>query len=203
MDEKVFVYLYLIGMLGTYAVRISGVLTAARGTKKEDVLSAKEKVRNEGVLISVIMMMWFLSSQVLPILYAATRWLDFAEISRPILLGFLGFAVLIFSNWLLWKAHSDLGRNWSSTVQIKSEQTLVTQGIYQYLRHPIYTAHILWGIAQAMMVPNWLAGWLTLPLILLVFAIRIPNEENTMIEQFGDEYRGYMKTTGGIIPKIR
>ena len=203
MNQKVFVYLYLIGMMGTYAVRLSGVLTAARGTKKEDVLSAKEKVRKEGVLISVIMMLRFFSSQVLPILYAATRWLDFAEITRPDLLGYVGFAVLIFSNWLLWRSHSDLGRNWSSTVQIKSEQSLVAQGIYQYLRHPIYTAHILWGIAQAMMLPNWLAGWLTLPLILVVFALRIPNEEKTMIEQFGDEYREYMRSTGGIIPKFR
>lgn len=171
MNEKVFVYLYLIGMLGTYAVRFSGVMTAARGTKKEDVLSAKEKVRNEGVLISIIMLLWFLSSQVLPIVNAATHWLDFANITRPDLLGYAGFVVLVFSNWLLWKPHSDLGRNWSSTVQIKSEQSLVTQGIYRFLRHPIYTAHILWAIAQAMMVPNWLAGWLTLPLILLVFAI--------------------------------
>lgn len=166
MDQKVFAYLYLIGMLGIYAIRMSGVLTAAKGTKKEDVLSAKEKVRNEGILISVIMILWFFSSQILPILYATTRWLDFADIWRPNLLGFACFAVLIFSNWMLWKAHSDLGRNWSSTVQIKSEQSLVTQGIYQYLRHPIYTAHILWAIAQAMMLPNWLAGWLTLPLIL-------------------------------------
>lgn len=195
--------LYLIGMLGTYAVRMTGMLTAASGSKKEDVLSAKEKVRNEGVLISVIMLLWFLTSQILPILYAATRWLDFADITRPDLLGYAGFAVLIFSIWLLWRAHSDLGRNWSSTVQIKSEQSLVTQGVYRYLRHPIYTAHILWGIAQAMLLPNWLAGWLALPLILLVFAIRIPNEEKTMIARFGDDYRAYMASTGGIIPRFR
>ena len=36
---------------------------------------------------------------------------------------------------------------WSSTIQIKTDQTLVTQGIYKTIRHPIYTAHILWGLA--------------------------------------------------------
>jgi protein-S-isoprenylcysteine O-methyltransferase Ste14 len=78
----------------------------------------------------------------------------------------------------------------------------VTQGIYQYLRHPIYTAHILWGLAQAMMLPNWLVGWLSLPLIILVFMLRIPNEERMMMEQFGEEYRRYMEKTGGLFPKI-
>jgi protein-S-isoprenylcysteine O-methyltransferase Ste14 len=148
------------------------------------------------------MMLWFLSSQVLPILYVLTGWFDFAEITRPDWLGYAGFAVLIFGNWMLWKAHKDLGRHWSSTVQIKSEQALVTQGIYQVLRHPIYTAHILWGFAQALMLPNWLAGWLSLPLIVLVFVLRIPNEERMMIEQFGDDYRRYMEKTGGLFPKL-
>jgi protein-S-isoprenylcysteine O-methyltransferase Ste14 len=203
MNQQIFKYLYLIGMLGTYMVRASGVMTAARGAKKEDILTAKQKIQGEGILITIVMLLWFLSSQVLPILYTVTGWFSFAEISRPDWLGFTGFAILIFGNWMLWKAHKDLGRHWSSTVQIKSEQALVTQGIYQVLRHPIYTAHILWGLAQALMLPNWLAGWMSLPLIILVFVLRIPNEERMMVEQFGDEYRNYMENTGGLFPKIK
>ncbi len=203
MNQQIFKYLYLIGMLGTYMVRASGVMTAARGAKKEDILTAKQKIQGEGILITIVMLLWFLSSQVLPILYTVTGWFSFAEISRPDWLGFTGFAILIFGNWMLWKAHKDLGRHWSSTVQIKSEQALVTQGIYQILRHPIYTAHILWGLDQALMLPNWLAGWMSLPLIILVFVLRIPNEEKMMVEQFGDEYRNYMENTGGLFPKIK
>jgi protein-S-isoprenylcysteine O-methyltransferase Ste14 len=202
MNQQFFKYLYLIGMLGTYMVRVSGVMTAAKGAKKEDILSAKQKVQREGILITVIMMLWFVTSQVLPIIYALTDWFNFTELYRPDWLGYAGFAVLVFGNWLLWRAHKDLGRHWSSTVQIKSEQALVTQGIYQYLRHPIYTAHILWGLAQAMMLPNWLVGWLSLPLIILVFKLRIPNEERMMMEQFGEEYGRYMEKTGGLFPKI-
>lgn len=203
MNQQIFKYLYLIGMLGTYMVRVSGVMRASKGAKKEDHLTAKQKIRGEGILITIIMMLWFVSSQVLPILYTLTHWFVFADIHRPDWLGFTGFAVLVFGNWVLWKAHKDLGRHWSSTVQIKSKQALVTQGIYQYLRHPIYTAHILWALAQAMMLPNWLVGWASLPLIILVFALRIPNEERMMIEKFGDAYRRYMEKTGGLFPKIR
>ncbi|HUV16191.1 MAG TPA: isoprenylcysteine carboxylmethyltransferase family protein [Pelolinea sp.] len=56
---------------------------------------------------------------------------------------YTGFAILLFADCMLWKAHHDLGKHWSSTVQIKTDQTLVTQGIYKTIRHPIYTAHIL------------------------------------------------------------
>ncbi len=161
MNQVIFSYLYLIGMLGTYLVRISGVITASKETQKEDIMSPRDKVRNEGILITVTMLLWFVASQVLPILYILTNWFDFADIHRPNWIGFLGFAILVFADWLLWKSHHDLGYNWSSTVQIKSGQSLVTQGIYQYLRHPIYTAHILWGIAAgnaAAELVNGLAG---------------------------------------------
>lgn len=202
MDPRWFKYLYLAGALFTYVVRVSGVTESARHSKKEDMLSPKDKVKREGVLISVIMLFWFAASQVLPIFYTTTNAFAFAEISRPLWMGILGIVIFIFALWLLWRAHHDLGKNWSSTVQIKSEQALVTQGIYHFLRHPIYTAHILWGLAQAFMLPNWLAGWGGLLFIIPVFLIRIPNEEKTMVDQFGDAYVEYMKKVGGVFPKF-
>jgi protein-S-isoprenylcysteine O-methyltransferase Ste14 len=202
MDPLWFKYFYLAGVLFTYFVRISGVIETARHYKKEDNLSPKEKVKREGVLISVIMLFWFAASQVLPIFYTVTDAFAFAEISRPLWLGILGIVVFIFALWLLWRAHHDLGKNWSSTVQIRSEQALVTQGIYHYLRHPIYSAHILWGLAQALMLPNWLAGWGGLLFIIPVFLIRIPNEEKTMVDQFGEAYVQYMEKVGGVFPKL-
>jgi protein-S-isoprenylcysteine O-methyltransferase Ste14 len=202
VDPLWFKYFYLAGVLLTYFVRISGVIETARHSKKEDNLSPKEKVKREGVLISVIMLFWFAASQVLPIFYTATDAFAFAEISRPLWLGILGIVVFIFALWLLWQAHHDIGKNWSSTVQIRSEQALVTQGIYHYLRHPIYSAHILWGLAQALMLPNWLAGWGGLLFIILVFMIRIPNEEKTMVDQFGEAYVQYMEKVGGVFPRL-
>lgn len=203
MDSQWFKYLYLAGLIGTYIVRISGVTDTARHTKKEDVLSAKDKVKREGFLITIVMLLWFVSSQVLPIYYVFPNTFSFAEITRPFWLGILGIVILIFALWLLWRAHHDLGKNWSSTVQIKSEQKLVTEGIYSYIRHPIYSAHILWGIAQALMLPNWLAGWGGLLFIIPVFLIRIPNEEKTMVDQFGEMYTAYMKGVGGLFPRFK
>jgi len=203
MDPLWFKYFYLAGVLFTYLVRISRVAESARHSKKEDILSPKDKVKREGVLISVLMLFWFAASQVLPIIYTFKNAFFFAEITLPFWMGILGIVIFVFALWLLWQAHHDLGKNWSSTVQIRSEQALVTQGIYHFLRHPIYTAHILWGFAQALMLQNWLVGWGGLLFIIPVFLIRIPNEEKTMINQFGDAYVEYMKSVGGVFPKFK
>jgi len=41
-------------------------------------------------------------------------------------------------------------------------------------------------------------------LFITIFIItRIPKEEKTLLEQFGDEYRAYMKRTGRLLPRFR
>ena len=100
------------------------------------------------------------------------------------------------------RAHTDLDRNWSAVVQIKENQHLVTQGIYSSIRHPIYSAHLLWGLTQVLMVPNWLAGVPGFAAIVLIMILRIPHEERMLIGQFGDEYRQYMQQTGALLPRF-
>ncbi len=46
------------------------------------------------------------------------------------------------------------------------------------------------------------AGLSGLASALLVQLVRVPREEQMMIEHFGDEYRAYMQRTGGIIPRL-
>jgi protein-S-isoprenylcysteine O-methyltransferase Ste14 len=66
----------------------------------------------------------------------------------------------------------------------------------------MYAAFILFGVAQALLLPNWLAGGSALVAVAILCVIRIPNEEAMMCEFFGREYRNYMKRTGGVIPRL-
>ncbi len=104
--------------------------------------------------------------------------------------------------WLLWRSHYDLGRNWRVTTEIREGHTLVTSGIFRYIRHPMYSAHWLWGIAQVLLIHNWIAGLASLVIWLPVYLLRVRREENMMLEKFGEEYRLYMRQTGRIIPRI-
>jgi protein-S-isoprenylcysteine O-methyltransferase Ste14 len=138
-----------------------------------------------------------------PLFYLFTSWLDFADYDLPGWLGWVGTAVFAGALLLLWRSHADLGRNWSATLKVREGHTLVTAGIYRYMRHPMYSAHLLWAIAQALLIQNWLAGLALLVAFLPFCLIRIPREEEMMLENFGEQYRQYMNRTGRLIPRLR
>ena len=68
------------------------------------------------------------------------------------------------------------------------------------MRHPMYAAFWLWAIAQALLLPNWIAGPAGLVGFGTLFFLRIRREEEMMIEIFGDEYRSYMRRTWKVLP---
>ncbi|MFH1884734.1 MAG: protein-S-isoprenylcysteine O-methyltransferase [Planctomycetota bacterium] len=137
-----------------------------------------------------------------PLLYLFSPWLDFANYDLPGWLGCVGTVVFAMALFLLWRSHADLGRNWSATLQIRREHSLITDGIYRHIRHPMYAAHLLWAIAQVLLLENWLAGWAFLVISVPFYLLRVPKEEKMMLEQFGQEYRQYISRTGRIIPYL-
>jgi protein-S-isoprenylcysteine O-methyltransferase Ste14 len=139
----------------------------------------------------------------LPLCYLFTAWLDFADYQLPGWLGWTGTVVFVMSLLLLWRSHADLGQNWSAMLQIRQQHSLVTSGIYRYIRHPMYAAHLLWAVAQGMLLENWLAGWAFLVAFVPLYLIRVPKEEQMMLEQFGEQYRGYISLTGRVVPRFR
>lgn len=142
-------------------------------------------------------------AMLMPLLYIFSSALDFANYGLPDWVGWIGAGLFVLAIWLLWRSHADLGRNWTPTLGIRDEHTLVTQGIYGYIRHPMYAAHLVWGVAQVLMLPNWVAGYSLLVFALPQYLSRMGDEEQMMLEQFGQEYQDYVQRTGRIIPRLR
>ena len=147
-----------------------------------------------------------LGMQVIPLIYVFTHWLDFADYRLPawasLVSGLLGTATFAAALWLLWKSHVDLGRNFSPELKISEDHSLVTGGVYRHIRHPMYAAHGLWGIAQALLLQNWIAGLAFLAAFLPLYIVRVPREEQMMLKHFGEEYRSYTDRTGRVIPRL-
>lgn len=138
----------------------------------------------------------------IPLVYVFSSALDFADYSLPDWLGWVGTALFGFAIWLLWRTHVDLGRNWTPMLGIRDEHTLVTEGVFSYIRHPMYAAHMLWAIAQVLMLHNWIAGFSFLVIVIPHYLFRVNDEEQMMLDQFGEGYREYMQRTGRIIPLL-
>ena len=136
-----------------------------------------------------------------PLFAVFTPWLSFADYELPSWTAWPGGVVFAGAIVLLWRCHGDLGRNWSARLEIREGHTLVTAGIYRHIRHPMYTAHLLWGIAQALLIGNWIAGPAFLIFFVPLYLERAPREEAMLIERFGEEYREYARRTGGLWPR--
>jgi protein-S-isoprenylcysteine O-methyltransferase Ste14 len=105
-------------------------------------------------------------------------------------------------NWVFWRSHRDLGTNWSPTLEIREQHTLVTHGIYRRIRHPMYLSIWLLVIAQALILQNYIAGFSGLVPFALLYFLRVPKEERMMREEFGKAYDEYLLVTGRILPKF-
>lgn len=139
----------------------------------------------------------------LPFVYLFTPWLNFADYRLGSWAGWTGAASAAVGIWLLWRSHADLGRNWSDSLQLRQGHQLITSGIYRHIRHPMYAFGWLFGVAQALLLQDWLAGLSGLVSFALLYFLRVPREEQMMIDECGNEYQAYMKRAGRVIPRMK
>jgi protein-S-isoprenylcysteine O-methyltransferase Ste14 len=139
---------------------------------------------------------------IFPISYVAIHAFRFADYPFRPWQAWLGTAVLIAAMVLFRRTHSDLGRSWSVTLEVRERHRLITHGIYERLRHPMYAAFWLWAVAQALLLPNWVAGFAGIVGFGTLFFGRVGYEERMMLDKFGDEYRAYMGRTKRVVPGI-
>ncbi len=92
-----------------------------------------------------------------------------------------------------------LGESFSKTLTIQEDQELITSGPYSRIRHPIYTVFTFWFLSWVLITTHLLFA-ITWILWLCYIVIRIPQEEQMLLEQFGDAYREYMERTGRLLP---
>ena len=110
--------------------------------------------------------------------------------------------MFVVTLYLFYAVHRDLGRSWSVTLELRDKHALITHGVYRYVRHPMYSAFWMWAIAQALLLPNWLAGLSGIAGFGTLYFCRVRNEERMMQAAFGAEYEDYAARTKRIIPGI-
>jgi protein-S-isoprenylcysteine O-methyltransferase Ste14 len=114
----------------------------------------------------------------------------------------LGVSAYVLGLWLFHRSHADLGPAWSITLEIREEQRLVTHGVYRRIRHPMYLGLIAFGLGQALVLPNWIAGPSYLVAMVVITALRLGPEEGMLCEAFGDDYSAYAARTKRLIPFV-
>ena len=181
------------------ALVIEMIIRAPLNRKRKQEKMRESRVTTQEVFILLLLL---LGGFIMPILYAVTDWLDFANYSLPTWAGWLGVLLLAGGLFVFWRAHADLGLNWSPSLEIREKHELITRGIYGVIRHPMYASQWLVALAQPLLLQNWIAGFLNLLAFIPFYLLRVKAEEQLMVETFGPQYQEYMRRVGGILPKF-
>ncbi|HKC44298.1 MAG TPA: isoprenylcysteine carboxylmethyltransferase family protein [Burkholderiales bacterium] len=97
---------------------------------------------------------------------------------------------------------SRMGKNWRMAVTPGEEPQLVTDGLYAYIRHPIYALSILLMSCSVLVVP-------TIPMVvvatvhILLMIAKARNEERFLLDKLGVRYAAYRERTGAFFPPLR
>ncbi|KAH3766555.1 Protein-S-isoprenylcysteine O-methyltransferase [Pelomyxa schiedti] len=94
----------------------------------------------------------------------------------------------------MWATCQDTGN--------RRDHTLVTYGIYRYLRHPSYTGYFWWTVGLCILMGNPISVIVFPSVMWSTYRSRVKFEEETLQKMFGQEYTDYKKQTFIGIPLL-
>jgi protein-S-isoprenylcysteine O-methyltransferase Ste14 len=121
----------------------------------------------------------------------------------PNWLAGLGILIELIGMWLALGARIQLGFfSAGSPAGIGVERPIVRNGLYRFIRHPIYAGEFLVLFAW----PFEYGSPITLIAMIVggisILRRRIKDEETEMLAKYGDEYAGYLRETDAVIPNV-
>jgi protein-S-isoprenylcysteine O-methyltransferase Ste14 len=128
-------------------------------------------------------------------------WLSWSRLPLPDGLRWVGIVLGAIAVWSGYLAHRTLGVNYTATLKRREEQRLVIQGVYRWVRHPMYSSFFAVLATDFLLTANWLVGLLGVVYSLVIIE-RAGHEERILLESFGEEYRQYTLRTGRFFPRL-
>jgi protein-S-isoprenylcysteine O-methyltransferase Ste14 len=126
----------------------------------------------------------------------------FLPIWNSLPVALVGYFLLIIGGIFTIVGRYQIGKFGSGILVIEDDHKLMKTGIYKYLRHPIYAGGVIGSFASILIFRCLFFGTIGFLYNFFVLFVRLKQEEKLLIEEFGDEYEKYMKTSKRLIPFI-
>ncbi|MGZ8745571.1 MAG: methyltransferase family protein [Mycobacterium sp.] len=126
-----------------------------------------------------------------PLGFLHTPWI---QITGAVI-AVLGIATTVY-------AQLDMGDSWRIGVDKRETTTLVRTGVFGWVRNPIFTAMMTFGLGIALLTPN-LVGLVGFVLLVVTIELQVRAvEEPYLLATHGDAYRDYLAGVGRFVPGV-
>ncbi|MFT5891395.1 MAG: protein-S-isoprenylcysteine O-methyltransferase Ste14 [Dokdonia sp.] len=122
------------------------------------------------------------------------------QVALPNFISIIGITGAVVGCIILLTAVLQLNKNLSPFPSPKSGSQLIQNGLYKYIRHPIYTGILTLLSGYSLYATSGYKLLITL-LLLVLFIFKSSYEEKRLTLTF-KSYSKYKKTTGRFLPKI-
>jgi protein-S-isoprenylcysteine O-methyltransferase Ste14 len=108
----------------------------------------------------------------------------------------LGGVACLLLTATVWRR---MGKDWRMAVSVHRQSELITDGLFRYVRHPIYALSVLLMLCSVIVAP-------TVPMLAIavthiaLMVMKAKNEERYLLDAYGERYARYLARTGGFFP---
>ncbi|MCY3413143.1 MAG: isoprenylcysteine carboxylmethyltransferase family protein [Candidatus Heimdallarchaeota archaeon] len=120
---------------------------------------------------------------------------------RNPIISIIGLVIYLSGIIMLLWSRINLGKQATGILVIRDDHELITNGIYKYVRHPIYGAGIIGVLGFMLVTQSIIIGLLSLLIYFKVLNDRAKYEEEMLCNEF-TEYPEYMTKTKRFIPFV-
>ncbi len=114
----------------------------------------------------------------------------------------IGIILLILGGLILLLSRIQLGEYGGPRIVIEEAHQLITNGIYKYIRHPMYLGFLILFFGYSLSFGSIIMTTLITFLLFLIFKSRMEIEEKLLIAKFGKKYHLYIECSKKLIPYI-
>jgi protein-S-isoprenylcysteine O-methyltransferase Ste14 len=115
-------------------------------------------------------------------------------------ISIFGTILLLLGTFIRLTGLIQIGKGFSTKVERTEGQSLITNGLYRFIRHPLYLATILQAVGSELMLCSFWA-WIFIAIGIYAVLLRIRKEELFLCREFS-AYREYMSKTRKLVPWI-
>ena len=171
MADETFYRILFVALFALF-FSVRGYYRFVKPIRSEPEVVEERKVFGKAEVVISIAILGYFGAVILYLLNLP--WFTWSQMSTyPDFIRWIGVLLTLSSVPLLWWIHKTLDRQYSPCLQIKESHSMITEGPYSRVRHPMYTVLNMFSFGVSLVTANFLIiGFAILLIIPFPFVAR-------------------------------